>query len=211
MKIILLFFTLVLSSVSFSQLKEAYFQYNIEVEAVDTSLQTKQTVAMLRDSRMELYFAPNKTRVDFKLGNFSMTTVIVDREKDITLMINDGFSGKVAQLGNAESNNVEKDTTAIVELYDDKKVVLGYNCKKLILEEKGVRTEYWYTNEIEVDTKDQQAINPNLPGFPMAFSKVDNGVKMNFQLSNMKESHDHPLDTIFFTTPPEGFQLVNPK
>lgn len=206
--IVSLAFVLLLSS-AFSQLKEAYFQYNIEVEAVDTLLQTKQTVAMLRDSRMELYFAPNKSRIDFKMGSISVTSIIVDRDKNITLSISDGYSGKVAQMGTAEGAPIQKDSTAILQYFDDKRVILGYNCKKVILTEKGVVTEYWYTEDIKVDTKNQQMINPNVPGFPVVFSKIEDGVKMTFQLSNMKDYLEHSLEAIFFTIPPKGFKLVN--
>lgn len=209
MKFILQFVFITCCSTVFSQLKEAYFQYNIEVEAIDTSLQTKQTVAMLRDSRMELYFAPNKTRVDFKMGNLSVTSVIVDRDKNIALSISDGYSGKIAKLEPATMNTPQKDSTAILQFFDDKKVILGYNCKKVIVTEKEIVTEYWYTDEIDIDAANSGVINPNIPGFPVSFSKIDGGIRMTFQLSNMKEYLEHSLDAIFFTIPPKGFKLIN--
>lgn len=214
MKKITLLLFLFIYTFSFSQLENAYFQYNIEVEAIDTSIQTQQTVAMLRDSRMEIYFAPNRTRVDFKMGSLSMTTIVVDRTKNISLTISQSMGKKMAQLGTPDSiKPAVKDPSIKLEFSNEKKVILGFNCKKVTVLDKGISTEYWYTEEIKVDSKDQQIINPNIPGFPVAFSKIENGIKMSFQLSNMSEHLKGSLDSIFFTTPPEGFVLVqsNPR
>lgn len=209
MKHLLLFLSFLSASAAYTQIKEAYFQYHIDVEAADTSIQTKQTVAMLRDSRMELYFSPGKSRVDFKMGNISVTSVIVDREKNSTLSISDGYNGKIALLGKADDvKPIEKNPLARVDFFDEEKVILGYKCKKMILEEDGIATEYWYTDKINIDTDDSQAISPYIPGFPLLFSKIEDGVKMTFQLSNMREYHEHPLEMIFFTTPPPGFRLI---
>lgn len=209
MRHLIFFLFILIQFFSFSQIQEAYFQYSIDVEPVDTSLQTKQTVAMLRDSRMELYFAPNRSRVDFKMGNLSMTSIIVDRTKNVSLTISESMGRKMAQLDTINSTKpIEKDSSIILEFSDEQKVILGLNCKKVIAIEKGVRTEYWYTEEIKVDAQDQQIINPNIPGFPVLFSKVEKGIKMSFQLSNMKQQHEADLDTIFFTTPPNGFKLI---
>jgi GLPGLI family protein len=209
MKYLIFFSFILIQLFSFSQLEEAYFQYSIDVEPVDTSLQTKQTVAMLRDSRMELYFAPNRSRVDFKMGNLSMTSIVVDRNKNVSLTVSESMGRKMAQLDTINlAKSIEKDPSVILEFSDERKTILGLNCKKVVAVEKGIRTEYWYTEEIKVDAKDQQIINPNIPGFPVLFSKVENGIKMSFQLSNMKEKHEADLDAIFFTTPPNGFKLI---
>ncbi len=208
MRVLIFISFLFISITSFAQLKEAYFQYNIELEAVDSSAQAKQTVAMLRNSKMELYFAPNKTRMDFKMGGISMTSVIMDRDKDVVLSLNESFAGKKAMLGKPDDPSEVKNSNAKTTAFTDQKTILGYKCTKFIVEENGVTTVYWITKDIRIDSKDQTILNSNLPGFPVAFSKVEDGVKMSFQLTNMKEKLDNPLESIFFTDVPEGFTLV---
>ena len=209
MKQIILFFLLFTSHLVFSQLTEGYLQYDIDVAAVDSTLKAKQTVAMLRDSRMELYFTENRSLMVFKMGKMSTTRVVVDRKKNQVLSTNDGVMGKVAILSSAdEIPPVEKDTSATLEFSDETKKILGYTCKKAILHQGELITEYWYTSEIEVAVKDQQIINPNVPGFPMGFSKIEDGIRMTFQISNLREDLTENLDELFSLEVPEGFQLM---
>lgn len=209
-KQILIFFCVLFQSSVFSQLTEGYFQYHIEVKASDTLLETKQKVAMLRQSNMELYFAPKKSRIDFKMGNLKMTSIIVDRESNKTLMISDGIRGKIAKIGEAKDvKAIKKDPNASVKFVNESKVILGYKCKKIILTQNNISTTYWCTEDIKIDSKSiQQIINPNLPGFPLEFSKTQNGVLMIFKLSNMRDHLIHAEDTVFFTTPPQGFKVI---
>jgi type II secretory pathway component PulC len=208
MRVLIFISFLFISITSFAQLKEAYFQYNIELEAVDSSVQAKQTVAMLRNSKMELYFAPNKTRMDFKMGGISMTSVIMDRDKDVVLSLNESFAGKKAMLGKPNDPSEVKNSNAKTTTFTDQKTILGYKCTKFVVEENGVTTVYWITKDIQIDSKDQAILNTNLPGFPVAFSKVEDGVKMSFQLTNIKEKLDNPIESIFFTDVPAGFTLI---
>ena len=143
------------------------------------------------------------------MGKMSTTRVVVDRKKNQVLSTNDGVMGKVAILSSAdEVPPVEKDTSATLEFSDETKKILGYTCKKAILYQGELITEYWYTSEIEVAVKDQQIINPNVPGFPMGFSKIEDGIRMTFQLSNLREDLTENLDELFSLEVPEGFQLM---
>ena len=74
--------------------------------------------------------------------------------------------------------------------------------------EGDVETTYWYTDEIQVDSKDHAILNPNIPGFPMQFSKTQEGVLMTFELSNMRENLENE-NQLFSTEIPEGYQLMN--
>ena len=209
MKQVILIFFLFANHLLFSQLTEGYLQYDIDVAAVDSSTKTKQTVAMLRDSRMELYFTETRSLMIFKMGKMSTTRVVVDREKNQVLSTNEGVMGKVAILSSAdEIETIEKDPNATLEFSDETKKILGYTCKKAILHQGELITVYWYTSEIEVAVKDQQILNPNVPGFPMGFSKIENGVRMTFQLSNLREDLTENLDELFSLEVPEGFQLM---
>ena len=118
MKVLSLFFILFFCYSANCQLKKGYFQYSIDVEAVDTLLKTRQSVSLLRDSKMELYFTKDKSRMDFKMGQVSTISIIVDRKKNKVLSLNKSVMGKVAQLGLATDIQPSiPDTTVKVIFY----------------------------------------------------------------------------------------------
>jgi GLPGLI family protein len=211
MKVFILLFIVLTHGLTYGQLTKGYFQYSIDVEAVDTLLKTRQAVGMLRDSKMELYFTENKSRMDFKMGQVNNMSIIVDRTRNTVLSLNSNMMGKVALLSLAtDIKTAQKDTSIRVVFPKETKKILGYNCKKAILIKDGVETTYWFTNEIKVDGKDQQMINPNVPGFPMAFSKIENGVLMLFELSNIREELENE-ERLFSVDVPEGYQMMGQK
>lgn len=200
-----------LSTVVYSQKKEGYLQYAIEVEAIDTTLKAKQQEAMLRNSKMEIYYKRNFSRVDFQMGQMYSMTAIVDQKADRTLSLISSPMGKFAtRTITSASDTVKalKDTSATVELFDETKKILGYNCKKAVLTVSGKETTYWYTDEINIDLKDQSFVNSDIPGFPMEFYTIDEGVKMHFQASNIEFTLDNKPEDVFSTTIPAGYTLI---
>lgn len=208
MRLLIFSIAFIFSFSSFAQLKEAYLKYDIQMEAMDSSVQTKKMVDTLKNSTMELYFAPNKARMDINMGGFSMTSVIVDRGKEVLLVISD--AGKMAMLGKPENPSQEKDPSIKITALNEHKTILGYSCSKYIIVEEGVANEYWLTNDNIIDSKDKNIVNGNLPGFPIVFTKTtDDNVKETYQLTTVKDHLDAPLRTIFSLAIPEGFTVFN--
>jgi|SRR5690554_3106351 len=192
--------------VAASQLNEGYFQYDIELQAMDDTPQTKQTISMFRNSKMEMFFVPNKTRINFIMGQFSTTSIIVDRKKKMTLSLSDSYFGKKAILTNAIDDSEGQNQS--VKIHNDRRVILGYNCYRAeVTSSDGVTSEYWLTDSIKIDKESQKILNHNLPGFPVQFSKIDDGVKMTFQLTNMKKTVDNS-DEVFSVEVPAGYELI---
>lgn len=203
----LIIFLLFQTVLGFAQMHEGFFQYDIALEAKDTSQQTLQTIAMLRNSKMELYFDENRTRLNFIMGKFSSTAIIVDREKQVTLSLNSSFAGKKAIL----MKKVEdpQNSNQLVKSTEERAVILGYNCFKVLVTEGTETYDYWVTDEIVVDKKSQVILNKNLPGFPVKFSKIESGVRMTYQLTNVKKSLENK-EAIFITDVPVGYELIEP-
>ena len=65
---------------------------------------------------------------------------------------------------------------------------------------------YWYTDEINIVAVGQKVVNPNVPGFPMYFSTVLDGVFMEYQVSSLLLDEVQP-DTVFSTEVPEGYSV----
>lgn len=205
----LLIFTL--KNITAQTLTEGFFQYHIEVEAIDTAAQTRMTVNLLKDSQMILFFAPQRSRMDFKMGQIGLKTIVVDKQKDILLTLSSNSEEKNALMTKHSAlKPTIKDSVVGKQFFKGDSIIMGLNCKRVItLTQSGIYTEYWYTNDFTVESEDDQIVNSDIPGFPVMFSKVEKGVKMTFQLSNMKKELDLPYEKIFFTIPPEGFKMVN--
>lgn len=208
MKAFTISFFFFLNSIVYCQIQEGYFQYSIDVEAVDSSLKTRQAVGMLRDSKMELYFTDGKSRMDFKMGQVNEMSVIVDLSKKKVLSLNSSMMGKVARYGSSDDIPTPQKDTSIQIIYPkETKKILGYKCEKAILVKDSVEITYWVTDEIKVGDRIRQITDPNVPGFPMQFSKIQDGVLMTYEMSNMRESLENK-EELFSVDVPEGYQLM---
>ena len=209
-KLTLLTVILVLNLTCLAQNTEGYLQYNIDVKAADTTLESKQKVGMLQDSRMEIYFAEGLSRVDFKMGKVYNFQAIVDNPNNKSLSLIDGPTGKFAIPATADEMNKKpamKDTSYSVDFTDETKDILGYNCSKAIVKTTENEIVYWYTEELEIDLSGQQIENDYVPGLPLEFSTVSNGIFMHYRASNIVlELGDKK--TIFFTEIPVGYTVM---
>lgn len=210
MKKIILFFALcTLIFTSYSQQTDGYLQYTISVQAVDTTLKAKQQAGMLRNSKMEMYYSQNFSRVDFTMGEMYKLSAVVNLSTNRTISLMSGAIGKFAtRTITTDSTTVEEDKpVSTVELLDESKVILGYNCKMAIVTTNGLESTYWYTDEVKIDMSGQQISNDLVPGFPLEFYTVSEGVMMHFTASNIEFSIENH-DEIFFTEIPEGYVLM---
>ena len=208
MKSIVILILLSISSSLFAQISEGYIQYSIEVEAVDESIETAQSVGLLRDSKMEIYFDQAHLRVDFKMGSMSQTQMILDFKKDSVITLAKSVYGTFATKSTIkELSYSKKEESSSIQLFEETKVILGYTCKKAIVSTKGIKILYWYTDQIEVEFKGNEFFDKKLPGFPLFFSKTENGVYMEYQASNivtgLKEA-----DIVFDLTIPVEYSLL---
>lgn len=199
-----------LNFTSFSQVTKAFVQFAIDVEAVDTSMQTKQMVGMFYDSSMKLFFTEKKSRVDFKMGKLYTASVVMDGVSDSALVLQAGPMGNFAkyQLNEEFGKNKPESTDVKIEKLNEFKKILGYNCEKINYINDGKKMTYWITEEIVI-SKDlgQDIVNADLPGFPLEFSASDGQVIFHYKASNVAlEIPDE--ETLFSIKLPEGFKLL---
>jgi GLPGLI family protein len=191
-----------------AQLEEGYFQFNIDVTAVDTSKSARQSASMMRDSKMEIYFAKDLSRVDFKLGTLSNTSIRINRKTNQGISISKSVYGNFANQGTANEISGDKTNTAVdgvkITPFDEYKTILGFKCRKYVMENNGSYATYWITEEISIKDMGQQIVNASLPGFPLEFTSISEGVRMSFKASNYKESIVNKSD-VFSTEVPAGF------
>ncbi len=211
MKVFSVIIVLIVTASAFGQLNEGYIQFDIDVQAVDTSKNAHQSAAMMRNSKMEIFFAQDLSRVDFTLGQISQTSVRIDRKNNKGVSLSNNVMGKYANTGTADDlagEKVEVSTENVkITPFDEYKTVLGFKCQKHVMDNNGVYTTYWITDQITIEGMSTQIVNPNLPGFPLAFTSINNGLRMHFQASNYKsELSDKSI--IFSTEVPEDYLLM---
>ena len=194
-----------------AQVSEGFFQYNIDVTAIDTSLETKRSVSMLRNSKMTIFFDQNNyTKVIFKMGMMFTSDIIVNHKTNESLTLSNSMMGKYAIKSIVDPESMSKqDSLVIVDLINEEKTILGFNCKKAILSNKhnNQKLIYWYTNDFDIKLYNTAFVNPNIPGFPLAFSTIDKGVFMRYQVTN----HSFKLsdkEKIFSFEIPEGYTVT---
>lgn len=199
-----------ISAFSYGQMSEGYFQYSIQVQAIDTSLETRQNAQLLHDSKMEIYFADELSRVDFTMGRMYVSSIVIDKISNKAVTLTTGVMGKYAVENTADELNQEEnfqDSNMVIVEMNETKEMLSYNCRKILVKTNGKIITYWITDEIEINGSLGSFVNMGLPGFPMAFETVENGLKMEYLLSNIKfEIADK--NATFSTVIPEGYTIV---
>ncbi len=210
MKILLIFscFVIVVLDSLFLAQNQGKLEYIIEVEGATPQLQ--KTAQMLFDSRMNVLYRPNQSRVDFKLGEMMTQTMITNSETDQALSFSTGMMGDIAIVATMTQLQGSKvnDTASSVELIDETKEILGFKCKKAIVT-TGAKEKitYWYTNDISLSSDGHQFMNPLVPGVPLEFTAMANGLLMHYKLANY--STEIPdAETQFSLVPPDGFQVL---
>jgi len=160
---------------------------------------------------MKVFFMRDRSRIDFQMGEMYNITSIVDWKTNRSLSLFTTPKGKFATKMKAtqfSESQTPPDTTTRVELVNETKVILGYTCSKAILRADSTEFTYWYTPEIKINLKGQSLVNTNIPGFPMEFETVMDGIFMNYKVSNLTFKIADKKAT-FSTIIPAGFTVVS--
>lgn len=178
-----------ISFLGIAQTKESgMLYYAIDLEADATNIQAQQAIGLMRNSSMTLYFAKEKSRMDFKLGEYTKNTVVVNGELDsaMVLMINPknpvAYTASVSELEKMQA----KEPKYQIRILDEFKTILGFKCQKAILTSNGVSATYWFTKDIDIKVTGQSIARTGLPGIPLQFSKKANGIVMTYKLANFE-------------------------
>ena len=193
--------------------KEVYLQYSISANALDTSLEVRQKVGLMRNSSLKIYFAEKFARVEFKMaGNYNVTTIL-DKTKSKSLNLMDSPMGKFAKRSNTnelQTVPIRVDSTSQIDVFkDEKKTILGFECYKVILTNTEFKIVYWCTNDFEIDLSEYKLTNDFIPGFPMEFSAISEGVQLRYKASNLLFSLEKK-EALFSLEVPVGYTVVAP-
>ena len=90
-----------------------------------------------------------------------------------------------------------------------KKTILGFECYKVILTSTEFKIQYWCTNDFEIDLSEYKLTNDFIPGFPMEFSAISEGVQLRYKASNLLFSLEKK-ESLFSLEVPVGYTVVAP-
>jgi len=190
---------------------EGMLQYSISANALDTSLETRQKVGLMTNSSLRIYFSEAFARVEFKMGgNYNIITIL-DKINDKSLNLMSSPMGKFAKRSSAselQTVPVNIDSTSQIEVRKSElKTILGYECYKVVLKNNNYRIDYWCTDEVEIDLSAYKLTNDIIPGFPLEFSALSEGIQMRYRASNIKLELNNK-ETFFSFEVPVGYTVI---
>ena len=194
---------------SFNQITKGKVSYTIDATIMDSSLSKMENRMINFGSELDISFDKNRSRIDFRLNDSMSITIIIDTKKNEGLRLLSSQMGKFAVQGKANEMGLEKSKSLDggIESTTETKNILGYNCTKYIVKGAEGDLEYWCTKELEINFSGQQILVENLPGFPLVFTSISNGMKMEFIASKVATSVENSKK-VFSTKIPEGYVLA---
>jgi GLPGLI family protein len=192
-----------LTITSFAQLTKGSVTYNMSFISDDPDM--AMATAMMSGSKMILSFQPGASRADITMGSFGKISTVVDDKSKAYLMLMDMMGSKTAVKSTVDEMKAQagEQPTYSVEKTSETKDVLGYKCTKAILRtDDGTELVGWYTPELSVSTSGQNYFNEQMPGFPLEFSTMAQGMTISMVASDISKSVDK---SVFAMKIPEGY------
>jgi len=197
MKYLLLFWTIVLVTFSFGQIKTGKLVFS-----------TVYTTSEGSDSSLTAFsFTSNHFRTE-NLNKKIYSSAIIDKNSEDVLILVDNQVEKIAyrtDLATAKASQPPSVNYESFQKTKDKKTIGGFNCRLIIgTDVFGNKNEFWYTEEIEIGIK-SFGIPEEIPG-----------VGLEYTLNSYSESHHFKLleyipgtpdPAMFSFVPPQGFVI----
>lgn len=211
MKNLILSVFAILSLSLFAQTKEGHIAFTIDVSSDNPDMQ--MAIGMMQGSTMDMYFAPDKSRIDMKFGTIMSITSIADVKANKTLTLMGGMMGNMAipmSMDDAKKADTLK-AKMNVELVNETKVIAGYTCKKAnVTDADGNVTVFWYTEELVASKDGQTYLNSQVPGIPLEYDINQKGMIMKLTAAKVEKVLEKSAKkTLFALTIPEGYKEMS--
>ena len=199
---------LFLSMTAFSQATKGKISYDVFVSSDDAA--AAGMVSQAEGSLMELTFMDGKVRSDLFIGQMMTKSTIALQDADTSLILLDAMFGRIAM--KVTENDIDEEGRLAyenrqVELIDETKEIMGYQCKKAIVTVGDAdETIIWYTEEIVPDYRKNEYLLEEIPGAPLEINTQWRKMDMKYVAYDFKEKLKK-VDEIFSTNAPDGFVL----
>ena len=190
------------------KIKQCKIDYDVEIlESPDMDPMAQQ---MMKGMVMSMAFQDKASRIEMNMSMGS-TVVIVDDAKKEGVVLMDMMGMKMAtEMGPEDfEQNEDVDANYDVEITGKTKKIAGHQCKQAIVKAEGGDLEVWFTEDIEVEGTAPGYSYSKINGFPLQMETQQDGVHM--RMTANKVSMDKMDDSMFDTSVPQGYQMMDPS
>ncbi|MEI6265021.1 MAG: hypothetical protein WCP74_07935 [Sphingobacteriia bacterium] len=201
------FFTLNTVHAQTRVVAECTVNYSIQIngdEKVDN-----ETAALLKSSSKTVYIKGNDSRVDLLSTSFLQTLVYDKSTGKAVIMRELGANKFMTKLDNkawVEQNSKFNGMT--ISYVNEVKQILGYECKKAILQlQDGSSFTVYYSTAIAPSVKEFEYQFKDIPGFVLEYEALEGkGVKIIYTATKINLN---PVPASKFDIPTSGYRLLN--
>ncbi len=194
-----------------AQVTEGKVSYNVKNTVLDADEALKGKLISFQSS-LDVFFVEGKSRIDFSVNDSMSISIIMDLEKNEGIKLLNSQMGKFAVPGSAKDMGWGQSTSSNSEVVptEETKEIMGYTCTKYIVKSGQGDLEYWCTDQISMDFSSTSIMNANLPGFPLSFYSISDGMKMEFTAVRVETSLEK-TKKIFSTKRPKDYSLLGER
>jgi GLPGLI family protein len=186
---------------------ECTVNYSIQIKG-DAKMDN-ETAALLKSSSKIVYIKGNDSRVDLLSTTF-LQTLIYDKSTGTAVIMRElGANKFMTKLDNkAWANQNSKYTGMVITYLDEVKQILGYECKKAILQlNDGNTFSVYYATAITPSVREFEFQFKDIPGFVLEYETVEGkGEKITFTATKINLN---PVPASKFDIPTSGYRLLN--
>lgn len=163
---------------------------------------------MMQGSTMDLYFMPDKSKIEMTMGTFMKMNTVADTKANKGLMLMEVMGSKTATELDLSKADAEQKEEPNVEVTSETKDIVGYKCTKTIVRDAdGNEMIMWIAKDLKASLKGQQQFgNSKISGVPLEFSTVNNGMTIHFIATKFNKKVDKK---VFSMDIPEGYTKVS--
>lgn len=162
----------------------------------------------LSATKKVVYIKGNDSRVDFASPSFSQT-IFYDKNSGNAIVLRDIGNNKLMTKFSKTQwiDKNKKADGANINFLTDTKTILGYECKKAIVQPKeGVAFTVFYATAIIPSVKEFEYQFKDIPGLVLEYETEENGKKLRFTASKINLN---PVSVSKFDVPTAGYRLIN--
>lgn len=201
------FFSLVaLNAQNIKVLAECTVSYSIQLQETNT---TTPATDATKNATKTLFIKGNQSRVDLVSPSFSQSIIFDKALGNAVILREIGNNKFITKLDNAKWKGLNtKFEGLVVKELNEKKVILGYECKKAILELKdGSAFTVYYATSIIPSVKEFEYQFKDIPGFVLEYeSQEQNGQKVKYIATTINLN---PVSINKFDIPTSGYRVLN--
>jgi len=205
----ILFFACILSSASAQTRVVAECTVSYTIAVSNESQVDKDAVALLKQSTKTVYIKGNNSRSDLNSPSFSQSLIYNKTTGNAVILREIGANKFLTKLSATDwVKQNDKFTDMLIQFSDERKVILGYDCKKATIQLKdGSTFSVFYATSITPSVKEFEFQFKDIPGFVLEYEAKD-GYTQKITYTATKISLN-PVPASRFEIPVTGYRLLN--